>query len=69
MRGLTGREREVLALVAVGRTYGEIARALMISEKTVSTHISHLLDKTGSANRVELARLVHRADPGRDAGA
>jgi DNA-binding CsgD family transcriptional regulator len=69
VRGLTGREREVLALVAVGRTYGEIARALMISEKTVSTHISHLLDKTGSANRVELARLVHRVDPGRDAGA
>jgi DNA-binding CsgD family transcriptional regulator len=59
---LTEREREVLALVAVGRTYAEIARALMISEKTVSTHVSHLLAKTGSANRVELARLVHRLD-------
>ncbi|WP_438855530.1 helix-turn-helix transcriptional regulator [Agromyces sp. M3QZ16-3] len=58
--GLTGREREVLALIAVGRTYGEVARALMISEKTVSTHVSHLLAKTGSANRVELARLVRR---------
>lgn len=65
---LTGREREVLAHVAAGRTYGEIARALMISEKTVSTHISHLLAKTGSANRVELARLVHRVDPDRSAG-
>ena len=32
----------------------------MISEKTVSTHVSHLLAKTGTANRVELARLVHR---------
>ncbi|GGI47069.1 DNA-binding CsgD family transcriptional regulator [Agromyces flavus] len=57
---LTEREREVLALVAVGRTYSEIARELMISDKTVSTHVSHLLAKTGSANRVELARLVHR---------
>lgn len=58
--GLTAREREILDLIAVGRTYGEIARSLVISEKTVSTHVSHLLAKTGSANRVELARLVHR---------
>ncbi|GAA1057211.1 helix-turn-helix transcriptional regulator [Agromyces luteolus] len=67
--GLTGREREVLALVAVGRTYSEIAHSLMISEKTVSTHVSHLLDKTGTANRVELARLVHRLDDVESAGA
>ena len=58
--GLTEREREVLDLIAVGRTYSEIARTLVISEKTVSTHVSHLLAKTGTANRVELARLVHR---------
>ncbi|MFD4420030.1 AAA family ATPase [Agromyces sp. NPDC058484] len=60
LHGLTARERDVLELVAVGRTYGEIARELVISEKTVSTHVSHLLAKTGTANRVELARLVHR---------
>lgn len=60
LHGLTERERDVLDLVAVGRTYSEIARTLMISEKTVSTHVSHLLAKTGTANRVELARLVHR---------
>ena len=60
LHGLTDREREVLDLIAVGRTYAEIARALMISEKTVSTHVSHLLTKTGIGNRVELARLVHR---------
>ncbi|MFE5671738.1 AAA family ATPase [Agromyces sp. NPDC056523] len=60
MPGLTAREREVLALLAVGRTYSEIARSLMISDKTVSTHVSHLLAKTGASNRVELARLVHR---------
>ena len=65
LHGLTEREREVLDLIAVGRTYVEIARTLMISEKTVSTHVSHLLAKTGTANRVELARLVHRlADDG-----
>ena len=60
LHGLTERERDVLDLIAVGRTYSEIARTLMISEKTVSTHVSHLLAKTGTANRVELARLVHR---------
>ncbi|KRE23550.1 hypothetical protein ASG80_07590 [Agromyces sp. Soil535] len=60
LHGLTERERGVLDLVAVGRTYSEIARTLMISEKTVSTHVSHLLAKTGTANRVELAGLVHR---------
>ena len=63
--GLTVREREILDLVAVGRTYSEIAHELVISEKTVSTHVSHLLAKTGTANRVELAGLVHRVGPDR----
>jgi DNA-binding CsgD family transcriptional regulator len=58
--GLTPREREVLALVTTGRTYAEIARALYISEKTVSVHISNLLRKTGTANRIALARLAQR---------
>ena len=66
LHGLTDREREVLDLIAVGRTYAEIARALMISEKTVSTHVSHLLTKTGTGNRVELARLVHRVTTDHD---
>lgn len=60
LSGITAREREVLDLVVAGRTYGEIARALSISEKTVSVHISHLLQKTGTASRLELARLVQR---------
>ena len=60
--GLTAREREILAHLVAGRTYGEIARALFVSEKTVSSHVSNLLRKTGSANRVELAmRATHAA--------
>jgi DNA-binding NarL/FixJ family response regulator len=43
-----------------GRTYGEIARELVLSEKTVSVHVSHLLHKTGTTNRVELAQLARR---------
>ena len=58
--GLTPREREILAHVVAGRTYGEIARGLVLSEKTVSAHVSHLLHKTGTTNRVELAQLARR---------
>jgi DNA-binding CsgD family transcriptional regulator len=58
--GLTHREREILAHIVAGRTYGEIARDLVLSEKTVSAHISHLPHKTGTANRVELAQLARR---------
>ncbi len=60
MSGLTPRQREVLAHLVVGRTYAEIARALFVSEKTVSSHISTMLTKTGCANRTELAQLYHR---------
>ncbi len=59
--GLTTREREILSHVVAGRTYGEIARALFVSEKTVSSHVSNLLRKTGAANRVELSQLARRA--------
>jgi DNA-binding CsgD family transcriptional regulator len=58
--GLTPREREILAHIVAGRTYGEIARDLVLSEKTVSVHVSHMLHKTGTANRVELAQLARR---------
>jgi DNA-binding NarL/FixJ family response regulator len=43
-----------------GHTYGEIARDLVVSEKTVSVHVSNMLRKTGAANRVELAQLARR---------
>lgn len=58
--GLTPREREILEFVVAGRTYAEIAASLVISEKTVSTHISHLLRKSGAANRLDLSRLATR---------
>lgn len=62
---LTDREREVLAHIASGETYAEIAAALFISEKTVSAHVSHLLTKAGATNRVELAGLVGSLEAGR----
>ena len=57
---LTPREREILAHIVAGRTYAEIARALVVSEKTVSVHVSNMLCKTGTDNRVELAQLTRR---------
>ncbi|MGO2541378.1 MAG: helix-turn-helix transcriptional regulator [Specibacter sp.] len=58
--GLTPREREILEFVVAGRSYAEIAASLVISEKTVSTHISNLLHKTGASNRIDLSRLATR---------
>jgi DNA-binding CsgD family transcriptional regulator/tetratricopeptide (TPR) repeat protein len=58
--GLTPREREVLALVAEGRTNRQIAEALFITEKTASVHVSNILAKLGVANRAEAAATVHR---------
>jgi DNA-binding CsgD family transcriptional regulator len=64
IEGLTVREREILSHVVAGRTYGEIAHALVISEKTVSSHVSNLLRKTGTTNRVDLSRLAMGAHSG-----
>jgi DNA-binding CsgD family transcriptional regulator/tetratricopeptide (TPR) repeat protein len=58
--GLTDREQEILALVAVGRTNGEIAHALVISPKTVSVHVSNILRKFGATGRADAARIAHR---------
>ena len=58
--GLTRREREVLGHLVAGRTYAEIASALFVTEKTVSTHVSHLLRKTGTSSRHEVAALALR---------
>ena len=58
--GLTPREREVLALVADGRSNRQIAEALFISDKTASVHVSNILAKLGVANRGEAAAVAHR---------
>ncbi|WP_327587600.1 AAA family ATPase [Nonomuraea sp. NBC_00507] len=58
--GLTPRERDVLKLVATGRTNRQIAQALFISDKTASVHVSNILAKLGAANRSEAAAISHR---------
>jgi DNA-binding CsgD family transcriptional regulator/tetratricopeptide (TPR) repeat protein len=57
---LTEREREILAFLVAGRTNSEIARELVISNKTVSVHVSNILRKTGTSSRVEVAALAAR---------
>jgi len=63
MNALTGREREVLAEIALGRSNREIARALSVSEKTVKTHVSSVLAKLGVQDRTQAALLAVRAEP------
>jgi DNA-binding CsgD family transcriptional regulator/tetratricopeptide (TPR) repeat protein len=58
--GLTEREREVLLLLAAGRSNPEIARTLFISAKTASVHVSNILAKLGVGGRVEAAAVAHR---------
>ncbi|MER7874197.1 response regulator transcription factor [Streptomyces solisilvae] len=52
---LTEREREVLALIADGRSNRGIARALVLSEKTVKTHVSNILMKLDLSDRTQAA--------------
>jgi DNA-binding CsgD family transcriptional regulator len=64
---LTGRELEVLRLVAAGRSNREIAAELFISPKTASVHVSNILGKLGAASRGEAAAKAHALrllDPG-----
>ena len=57
---LTAREREVLELIAGGRSNKRIALELGISEKTVKTHVGHLLAKLGVSDRTQAAMLAVR---------
>src|SRR6266571_22355 len=64
---LTGREREVLALIARGYTSKQIADALVVTEKTARNHVSHILEKLGLSRRSEAAAFAveHKLVPPR----
>ena len=57
---LTEREVEVLRLVAQGLSNDEVAEKLVVSERTVRTHVSHILDKLHLANRTQMALYAVR---------
>jgi DNA-binding NarL/FixJ family response regulator len=57
---LSGRERDVLALVGAGLSNAEIADALHLGVTTVKTHVSAAMDKLGLRNRVQAAVVAHR---------
>src|SRR4051794_9772201 len=58
--GLTPRERQVLALLADGRTNREIGQTLYMAEKTASVHVSRILSKLDVRSRTEAAAVAHR---------
>ncbi|HET6152740.1 MAG TPA: AAA family ATPase [Marmoricola sp.] len=57
---LTAREAEILALVAQGRSNGEIGKQLFIATKTASVHVSNILAKLGASTRTEAAAIAQR---------
>ncbi|MDH4103082.1 MAG: response regulator transcription factor [Thermoleophilia bacterium] len=57
---LSPREREILSLLARGKTQRQIAAALVISPKTVATHIQHLLSKLGVHSRAQAVGVAYR---------
>ncbi|SRR5579883_429684 len=55
---LTRREKAVLKLLAEGKSNSQIAACLYLSRRTVEKHVSNLLGKTGTSNRLELVRIA-----------
>jgi DNA-binding NarL/FixJ family response regulator len=56
--GLTEREMEIAGLIGQGMTNGEIAGELVLSKRTVETHIHHILSKLGLTSRAQIIRWV-----------
>ncbi len=65
---LTGREQEVLRLVALGDSNREIAEKLCVSESTIRSHLHNILDKLGLTNRVQAAAFALRKSQGHSNG-
>jgi len=63
LAALTDREREVATAIGSGASNAEVAAALFMSEATVKAHVSRLFTKLDVTNRVQIAILVHDADP------
>lgn len=61
--GVTGREVDVLRLVADGLTNAEIAERLVLSPRTVKGYVEQLLARTGATNRTKLTQHLHPQDP------
>jgi DNA-binding NarL/FixJ family response regulator len=61
---LTAREREIAELVIAGRTNREVAAQLVLSPRTIETHLHNIYGKLGVRSRVELVRAAEPSDPG-----
>jgi DNA-binding NarL/FixJ family response regulator len=61
LAALTDREREILALVAVGMSNDDIARHLVLSPATVKTHVNRAMIKLGARDRAQLVVIAYRS--------
>ena len=60
---LTRREQEITELIATGLTNRQIAERLFIAQRTVDTHVAHILDKLDCSNRAQVAALAGARKP------